>query len=63
MPVTDPDFNPSKDPVVDKIKRDVLALEHYIVTNVPPGVRRDHAIKVLEDFSMWAVKATTCGDD
>lgn len=63
MAVTDPDFNPSGDDRVKRIKEAANALAELIETEVTPGRRRSVALTRLEEASMWAVKAAVCGDD
>lgn len=62
MAVTDRSFNPSKNPVIDGIKEGTIEMEQFVLDNIPPGRRRSHALTILEDFSMWAVKAAAVGD-
>lgn len=63
MQVTDQSFNPSGDQRVDTIKRLTNELAAFIDANVQPGRRRSVALTQLETASMWAVKATVCGDE
>lgn len=63
MPITDPNFNPSGNKVIDVIKNHALSLELAITTNVPEGRRRSIALTQLEQATMWAVKAAAVGDD
>lgn len=62
MSVTDPDFNPSDDPVIREIKLRGSALGSFIENAVPPGRRRSIALTQLEQALMWAVKAAAVGD-
>lgn len=57
-------FNPSKDPVVDEIKRaaaDLIDLINDITVGDIPEVGRLKALATthVEDAAMWAVKAVT----
>ena len=61
MAVTDPDFNPSGNPVIAEIKEATNALA-AIIEWLPAGRRRSVALTSLETASMWAVKAAACGD-
>lgn len=56
-PVTDPGFNPSKNPGIDAVKRKTLELQAVIEEHAPAGARRDYALMQLEGCSMFAVKA------
>lgn len=60
--VTDPSFNPSGSAQVSNIKETANLLAG-IIGDLPPGRRRSIALTKLEEASMWAVKAATCGDD
>lgn len=60
--VTDPDFNPSGSDVVRSIKEKANELAAFIEHNVPAGRRRAVALTQLETATMWAVKASVCGD-
>lgn len=62
MAVTDRKFNPSNNPVIDGIKAGTIDMEQFVLDNIPAGRRRSHALTILEDFSMWAVKAAAVGD-
>ena len=63
MAVTDRKFNPSNNPIIDDIKAGTIGMEQYVRNNIPDGRRRSHALTLLEDFSMWAVKAAAVGDN
>lgn len=63
MAVTDRNFNPSNNAVVDGVKAGTIDMEQFVLDNIPPGRRRSHALTLLEDFSMWAVKAAVVGDN
>ena len=63
MAATDPNFNPSNNQVVAGLKEGVVEMEQFILDNIPSGRRRSHALTLLEDFSMWAVKAAIVGDN
>jgi hypothetical protein len=63
MAVTDPKFNPSGSEVISGLKDGVIAMEQFILDNIPAGRRRSVALTKLEDFSMWAVKAAAVGDN
>lgn len=57
------DFNPSKNPTVDGIKRRAADLIDYI-NNIPAGFDEVKRLKALaftnvEDAAMWGVKAAT----
>lgn len=57
-------FNPSKDPVVNGIKRaaaDLIDLVEDVATNGSGEVERLKALAMIhiEDGAMWAVKAAT----
>ena len=63
MSVTDPNFNPSGDPVVTEIKTRFQALGALIEERVTPGRRRAIAMTHLETAAMFAVKAQVAGDE
>jgi len=62
MAVTNPNFNPSGDPVIAEIKEKANELASLIETKVAAGRRRSVALTQLETASMWAVKAAAVGD-
>lgn len=61
MPVTDPNFNPSGDPLVDEIKTRANDLAE-VIERIMPGRRRSVALTYLETAAMYAVKAAVAGD-
>jgi hypothetical protein len=61
MAVTDPNFNPSGNEMIGKIKNKANELAE-LIESLPPGRRRSVALTTLEDASMWAVKAAAVGD-
>jgi hypothetical protein len=62
MAITDRGFNPSNDPMIDRIKAASLELA-TVIEELPAGRRRSVALTNLETASMWAVKAAAVGDD
>lgn len=63
MSVTNRNFNPSGNIVVDGIKRMGAELGEFITDNVPDGRRKAVALTELETALMWAVKAAVVGDE
>ena len=61
MAITDRNFNPSNNPQINQIKKKLLELES-VITDLPPGRRRNAALTQLEYAGMMAVKAAAVGD-
>lgn len=52
-----PDFNPSKNPIVDEIKRRTEELLDFVKVSCPNNRQRSVALTEYEGAAMWAVKS------